>query len=61
MVVEEHVSLSISWYYLSYKNSRIFVLLVYMHIIMQVEARVIYDIPTFVKRDTVLIGTFCNQ
>ena len=38
-----------------------FVLLVYMHIIMQVEARVTYDIPTFVKRDTELTGTFCNQ
>ena len=38
-----------------------FVLLVYMHIIMQVEVRVPYDIPTFVKRDTVLAGTFCNQ
>ena len=37
-----------------------FVLLVYMHNSMQVEARVPSDIPNVIKRDTVLAGNFCN-
>ena len=36
-------------------------LLVYMHNFMQVETRSPSDIPTVVKRDTVLAGNFCNQ
>ena len=38
-----------------------FVLLVYMHNIMQVETRSPSDIPTVVKHDTVLAGNLCNQ
>ena len=37
-----------------------FVLLVYMHNIMQVEAHIPSEIPTVIKRDTVLAGNFCN-
>ena len=38
-----------------------FLLLVYMHNIMQVVARVPSDILSFTKRDTVLAGNSFNQ